>query len=110
MKSKSKAKVVDVVIVVPKSLRSKLGFCERGQMGGYKVRTIQLLKFAAIIGRKMIDEVIPLDEPTQADPALCHVHEGEDAMDNLVYWETEDGSHGWCCKECGTVNYPRLKS
>jgi hypothetical protein len=93
------------VLPVPANLRSKLAFCPIGQMGGYLVRTRQLVEFARLLGREMIDEVIPLDDSEQARPESCPSgnHEGDSMIDNLVYWETEDGSHGWCCKECGTV-------
>lgn len=89
------------VLPVPANLRSKLAFCPTGQMGGYLVRTRQLVEFARLLGRGMIDEVIPLDDSEQAHPDACGLK--HDGGDSVAYWETEDGSHGWCCKECGTV-------
>ena len=83
---------------------SKIGFCECGQMDGYKVTTKELAAFARKHGRKSIDEVIPLPgEKNQAHPDKCGNREHHDDMENAVYWETETGSHGWCCQECGLV-------
>lgn len=73
-------------------------------MNGYKVTTDELSAFAKKHGRKFIDEVIPLPgEKNQPDPEKCGAKENHGDMTNAVYWETDNGSHGWCCQECGLV-------
>lgn len=80
---------------------SKLSFRPAGGMTGIEVTKDELLLTARRLGNKYIDEVIPVPRIniTQQKERLkdCK-HDGED-----IYWETETGSHGWCCENCGTV-------
>ena len=86
---------------------SEYGLCQRGGLSGVKVTTKELQKFAKAMGLKYLDCVIPLPGGAKFSVAECpnrdqkkEVHEG---IDELVYWETETGSHGWCCAKCGEV-------
>lgn len=83
---------------------SKLGYCEQGGQGGIKVTTRELAAFARKKGRKAIDEIIPLPKDFNQGKKCDIDHEDIDAMmEHQVYWETETGSHGWCCDSCGEV-------
>ena len=80
---------------------SKFSFRPRGGMNGIEVSKFELGVFANFIGRKHIDEVIPLPNMEMNKQAEliknCKVHS------ESFYYETETGSHGWCCSKCGTV-------
>ena len=69
------------------------GYCSRGGQQGFRVTTKELKAYARSLGNTFIDEAIPLET---TDP-FCEDHS------DTVYWETEKGSHGWCCCHCGLV-------
>ena len=78
-----------------------LQFCPVGGMNGILITMANLKRFAVKVGATFLDQVIPLpnvqiDDQTERIE-VCD-HEGQD-----VYWETDEGNHGWCCKNCGTV-------
>ena len=83
---------------------SKMGYCPIGGENGVLATRKELSAFAKRHGRKHIDEVIPLvTEPDQPLPSGCPNRNRHDDFGNAVYWETETGSHGWCCRDCGLV-------
>lgn len=91
---------------VPKSMQGVVQYCPNGGMPGMYVTEAKLVKFADRLKRKHIDEVIPLDgdeQPIGKDCPTCNGDPNKVEMDNSIYWETETGSHGWCCATCGEV-------
>ena len=90
-------------VKVPESCRTKIEEIPEEQMMGIKVTKMQLAIFAKILGNKYIDQVIPLSNPEQIIEGCPVNHEGEEMAENMVYWTTPEGSHGWCCGTCGEV-------
>jgi mitochondrial fission protein ELM1 len=83
---------------------SEIKFCPRGGMDGVFVTEEQLKIFAKKLGTKYLDEVIPLPISFgQVSPKDCPYLINNHADNDIIYWETEDGSHGWCCQKCGQV-------
>ena len=83
---------------------SKIGYCKRGGLEGILVTTKELEAFAKKHGHKYIDWVIPIPGAgNQPHPDNCPHTADHDNMDNITYWETETGAHGWCCQSCGLV-------
>jgi len=81
---------------------SEYGYCPRGGQEGVLVTQKELVEFAAKHKLKFIDQVIPLPgKKNQPDPKKCG--SDHESTGNVVYWETEMGSHGWCCANCGEV-------
>ena len=80
---------------------SKIDYCKRGQQQGIKVTLQEMKNFSKVMKSNYIDQFIPLpniDEYAQKLKAVNCLHEKDEA-----YWENEEGSHGWCCPECGEV-------
>jgi hypothetical protein len=90
-------------IEVPITCRTKIGDIPEDMMIGIKVTGKQLQQFASLLGKKYIDEVIPLSKPVQIVVGCSLNHEKNEMVDKMVYWKTPDGDHGWCCSECGKV-------
>lgn len=90
-------------IEVPLACRTTIGDIPEDMMIGIKVTKKQLQQFASLLGKKYIDEVIPLSEPMQIIKGCPLNHAGDKMVDNMVYWTTPDGDHGWCCSTCGKV-------
>lgn len=67
----------------------------------------QMIKLSDRIGTEYIDEYIPLPGMTlaaQAKLILDNKANGHEVNpSNVRYWETNDGSHGWCSLEDGQV-------
>lgn len=89
---------------IPKNLIATVQFCPRGGQDGYYITESNLAKFAKTLGNKYIDLVIPLNttQVLSKDCPDCHGANKAD-MTNATYWETDTGSHGWCCATCGMV-------
>ena len=80
---------------------SKIEYRPRGGQEGISVSTDELVEFAEFMGTKYIDTFIPIPNvpnETQKKRTKDCKHDGDAA-----YYETETGSHGWCCSHCGTV-------
>lgn len=91
---------------------SKIAWCQKGGSSGILVTEKELDDFALKLGRKKMDEVIPLpdisfdkqctrmredDAATGGSSSKCNEH-------GQQYWEVENmGANGWCCSYCGTV-------
>ncbi len=93
-------------ITLPKTLRGIVRICPVGEMTGIFVTIAKLERYAKLIGSRYIDAVIPLDGNKQPLPKYCPDCHGKSEnmdMDNVAYWETETGSHGFCCATCGKV-------
>jgi len=86
---------------------SHIGECPRGGQQGILVSNDELSELARELGKKYIDAVIPLpnmDASKQKEAIKeCGDHSGREAFENAKYWESETGSHGWCCTKCGTT-------
>ena len=75
--------------------------CPRGGNPGVMVTEGQLKKFADKIGSRAIDAVIPIPVRFLVHPEDCSQDHSD--LPDTIYWETNKGSHGWCCSECGMV-------
>ena len=87
---------------------SEIKYCPRGGMDGVFVTRKELVEFAKKMGKKCIDEIIPLpkdfNQIAKKDcPYRKDEHGNEDVTNHSLYWETDTGGHGWCCEMCGTV-------
>jgi hypothetical protein len=73
-------------------------------MNGFYIKKSSLVKFSKQIQSQFLDEVIPLrdKQPLPKDCPNCHGDQNV-GFENTVYWETDSGSHGWCCQTCGMV-------
>ena len=80
---------------------SEIKHCPRGGMDGIFVTEAELKAHAKKLGTKYLDEVIPL--PVNFPQVLQKDCPHKNADTDTIYWETEEGSHGWCCQKCGTV-------
>jgi len=91
------------MVKVPKVLKTKIASF-RGTTG-IRVANGQLSSFSRIVGRKYIDEVIPLPQEEQFGVNDCPVKhdDSEEMAKHSIYWQAHDGSHGWCCDKCGYV-------
>lgn len=84
--------------------KTHFGYCKRGGMDGIVVTTSQLHQFATFMGAKFGDEFIPIPDSDNAiQRSRVGKHLTHDINSNVVYWEDNTGSHGWCCAECGRV-------
>lgn len=81
---------------------SKFGFCVKGGEDGIQVTTQELVAFAKNTGREFIDEFIPLPN-VSVEEQLKRIENCKCDSDEETYWERENGKHGWCCPNCGTV-------
>ncbi len=83
---------------------SEYGHCHRGGQEGICTNHHEMLELAEVVGSKFSDEYIPvpgIDMQTQAK--LIKETEQDDTYDNVVYWESDTGEHGWCKKATGKV-------
>lgn len=80
-------------------------YCPVGDMQGFFVTTFQLNEFAEATKSKYLDAVIPLEgmEPEDQMKLVKECSCNESYPDDVVYWETDSGSHGWCHEKCGNV-------
>lgn len=76
---------------------SKIAYCPRGGQSGVFVSDTELAEYASKNSRRFTDEIIPL--PGGNGPE-CASH---DTLENMVYWESSTGNHGWACSTCGKV-------
>ena len=74
----------------------KIGYCTRGGMNGLKVTRKEMNDLADELNLNVIDLFIPVPERSETP---CKNHDDN----NTIYWESETGSHGWCCPICGEV-------
>ena len=98
----SKTKTVRI-ITAPKSIQGVRDYCPKGGQEGIYVTQSKLSKFAKRLGNHANDLVIPLPVHEQIHPDDCTAHTGDNCFDAAIYWETDTGSHGWCCSICGNV-------
>jgi hypothetical protein len=65
-------------------------------MHGYRVSPEEMEKASITLfpGTKYSDLAIPA--PNAIKPCIDH-------KENEVYWERDDGMHGWACPTCGEV-------
>ncbi len=82
---------------------SEIAECPRGGQQGILVSNDELTEFAKTFKRKYIDEVIPLPNKTAKEQMVELKNCKHDLDMNSKYWESDSGSHGWCCGNCGTV-------
>lgn len=94
-------------INVPKDLQGKAKLCPQGRTFGIFVTTKQLSGFSDVVKSGFLDEVIPLNQAKQMLSENCTVNHKDTYIGEnesiSIYWETEKGSHGWCCSVCGKV-------
>lgn len=82
---------------------SEIKFCPRGGQEGIVPSDKELNELGnAMKEYKWLDKYIPLPSKTIAEQVALIKHclhpDGRHQ-----YWETETGSHGWCCSVCGTT-------
>jgi len=77
--------------------------CPRGDMLGIYLSNEDLIDFAKSINRKHIDEVIPLPKMSLQEQKKVLKNCKHKREYEAQYWESDYGSHGWCCPNCGTV-------
>ena len=82
---------------------SLYAFCPVGGQKGISVQTAELEWFAKnYLKSKYLDAVIllPSVPPKEQMKRIktCKDHDAE-----TIYWERENGKHGWCCSHCGFV-------
>ena len=80
---------------------SKISFRPRGGQEGIEVTTKELEVFSGKLGKQFIDEVIPLPNISPEKQKLFL--EMCPCTADQIYWERDNGKHGWCCSDCGTV-------
>lgn len=81
---------------------SKYCFCKRGGMDGIKTTDKEMKAFAVSIKKKFIDEFIPLYDIKDQKKLINNCpHDHNKVI--TQYWESDSGSHGWCCPTCGEV-------
>lgn len=91
---------------------SKIAWCQKGESSGVLVTEKELSDFALKLGRKKMDEVIPLPD-ISFNHQCTRMREDNTVIDGgssrcnehgQQYWEVEStGTNGWCCSYCGTV-------
>jgi len=99
---------------------SNYGYCQGGGIHGVRVGSSELEWFAShVADSDFMDEYIPLPDldgveqkkvikkgkdtcPVNHD-LLMEDYKAAFAHVPCLYWETEKGSHGWCCPNCGKV-------
>ena len=87
-------------------MASVRGFCPRGGQDGIVVSKTDMRKLAEAVGSKYLDEFIPLPGMTiakQAETIKANQDEESSPIPNVEYWETKEGSHGWCSIKTGRV-------
>jgi len=89
---------------------SKIAFCPKGGQSGILVTEKELGDLALRLGRKTMDEVIPMpdisfeQQKTRIAEDRASLGPGRHDEHGQQYWEVEGtGAHGWCCSYCGTV-------
>ena len=88
---------------------SEIGYCPRGGQSGIVVTQLGLRMLAWQLNSEYIDRTIPLpgvsikEQKEKIEACNCLETEDYDSVD-LAYWETDKGSHGWCCRDCGQVH------
>jgi hypothetical protein len=83
---------------------SKISFRPRGGQEGIEVTKAELKETAQFFNSQYLDMFIPLPDTTlDNQKCLLETCDERDEHGNARYWETETGSHGWCCSICGSV-------
>lgn len=81
---------------------SIIAYCPNGGQNGIRVSDEELKEFSDEINNDFMDEIMPLPnmsvEQQQIRLKVCKKHDGD-----TEYWERDNGSHGWCCSNCGKV-------
>ena len=80
---------------------SELSFRPVGGLNGIEITQQELIEFSEKMNRSYIDEIIPL--PNIATNKQKQTAQNCDHQTDGIYWESNTGSHGWCCSACGTV-------
>ena len=78
---------------------SKISYRPRGGMEGIETNQNEQAQLAVAMNSKYIDEFIALPGKSIQEQVQL-IKECED-HDNAIYFEDEEGSHGWCCRHCG---------
>jgi hypothetical protein len=81
---------------------SKYGYCVNGGEDGIQVTTDELDKFGDVVGSEALDEFIPLPN-VPSESQIIRIKECSCSEHEEIYWERENGRHGWCCSNCGIV-------
>ena len=98
------AKQVQTILhTLYKTKMAEITFCPVGGMDGVRVSDEELDSFADAVGSKALDMYIPLpySNITQKEQ-IERIKNCTNHKDGL-YWERDNGKHGWCCAYCGTV-------
>ena len=77
-------------------------YCPAGGMNGIRVSDAELSSLADAIGSNALDSCIPLPNLTQ-EQQIRAIEDCQGNHENEEYWERDNGKHGWCCGNCGTV-------
>ena len=86
-----------------------ISYRPRGGQEGIECSVFEQNELATVIKTTYIDKYIPLPNMSieeQAELILRLQNEEGDKdgdFDNAIYWENEEGSHGWCDMESGKV-------
>lgn len=84
---------------------AKINFCKQGGQNGILLQDTELTELANYIDSRYLDEYIPLPNTILKEQKLL-ISECKEIHTNassIQYWETNTGSHGWCCAKCGKV-------
>jgi hypothetical protein len=84
---------------------SKFAYRPCGGLEGIATTRAELRKFAKEIKKDYIDQFMPLPTMSTKEQIMVidHCKADHDSPDILTYWEDNQGSHGWCCSQCGQV-------
>lgn len=81
---------------------SKIDFCPRGGMNGIRTSDEELNTLSTHLRNEYLDMYIPLPKISLETQGKL-IRDCKDHSLSPQYWERDNGSHGWCCGECGTV-------
>ena len=87
---------------------SRIAFCKRGGQEGILTTTLQQRKLSDAVKSEYIDRYIPLpgmtvSQQTKLINSKVCPEDAHNKMENVDYWENQEGSHGWACTKCGEV-------
>jgi len=80
---------------------SEYGFCPTGGMDGIRVSDSELSDLSDAMKTNYLDRYINLPE-LSIEEQVEAIKDCKD-HDETEYFERDNGSHGWCCKKCGTT-------
>ena len=72
-------------------------------MDGILTSEDDLKELSQFLGTEYLDECIPLPNVSMSDQAE-RMRSCGCSDDDTGYWESDTGSHGWCCYRCGVVS------